>query len=354
MPVSCQNPLGLEGFAFVEFTAPDPDSQGRQLERLGFIETHRHPGQSVSLYRQGDIHFILNAEPFSHASDFATRHGPSACGMGFRVSDAARAHRLALQHGATPVEGVYTPFGDDLLALEGVGGTLIYLLDDSQFSDDVLSGWVPLTQPPVRQVHGAGLTRIDHLTHDLPAGQMQVWADFYTRVFGFESQRYFEVDDRLMGVDSQTLIAPDGHIRIPLNESRNAFNATEAFLSAYGGEGIQHIALETRDIYATVEGLRARGVAFQAVPDPYYEMLDRRVPHHNEDVARMKTDGILIDGNARRDGILLQVFTENTFGPVFFEIVQRKGGHGGFGGGNAQALMEAAGLDQMRKGLLRV
>lgn len=354
MPFSCENPLGLEGFAFVEFTGPDAAAMAMQLEQLGFVEALRHPAQKVSLYRQGDINFILNAEPFSHASEFAVRRGPSACGLGFKVADAARAYRLAQQHGAAAVSGVYTPFGDELKAVKGVGGALIYLIDDTQMRAGVLSDWLPVDASAAhRPVFGAGLRRIDHLTHNLHRGQMQVWADFYVRVFGFESQRYFDIDGQVTGLKSQAMIAPDGQIRIPLNESKDDHSQIEEFLNAYKGEGIQHIALTTDDIHATVEGLRARGVKFQETPDTYYELIGRRVTQHEEDVDRLRANRILIDGDAQREGILLQIFTENTFGPIFFEIIQRKGNQG-FGAGNFQALFESIELDQIRRGTIRV
>lgn len=353
MPVSCQNPLGLEGFAFVEFATPNAEVHTTAFERLGFVETHRHAWQDVSVFRQGQIYFVLNAEPAGHAARTAARHGPTVCGMGFRVSDAQRALRLAVQQGAKAADAHATPYGEDVPALQGVGGTLIYLIDDVAMRGHAPEGWRALHTPPVAQVNGAGLVCIDHINHALRKGQMQTWADFYVRVLGFESQRYFDLDTHATGMEAQALVCPQGQIRIPLSESRSAYSATEAFLEAHGGEGVQHIALETFDIHATVEALKARGVRFQPVPAPYYDGIDARVPHHDEDIERLRRNGILIDGNLRREGILLQAFTDTDFGPVFFEIVQRKG-NAGFGGGNIQALMEAAGLEQMRKGLLRV
>lgn len=353
MAFSCENPLGLEGIAFVEFATHEADAQADAFERLGFVETARHGWQNAGLHLQGAIRFVLNAEPSGYAATFAAQHGPGVCGMGLRVRDAQRARRLALQNGAAAVEGLRTPFAEDVPALKGVGGTLIYLIDDTHLSGHLFDGWRALHRPPIQQVQGVGLIGIDHLNYALRKGQMQTWADFYVRVLGFESQRYFDLDAHATGMETQALICPQGPIRIPLNESRSAYSATEAFLEANGGEGVQHIALETFDIHATVEALRARGVRFQAVPEPYYDLIAARVPHHEEDVARLRHNGVLIDGNARREGILLQAFCETGVGQLFFEIIQRKG-HTGFGGGNVQALMEATGLDQMRKGLLRV
>jgi len=334
------NPIGLNGFAFVEFTGPDTTAMARELEKLGFNAVAHHPSRDIVLYRQGQANFLLNHAATSQAQAFAARHGPSANGMGFRVADAAKAMKLAVKRGAVMVENALFAH-----ALQGIGGSLLYLVDGDIFSD-----WAKL---PVARDNNVGLDLIDHLTHNVRRGEMHVWSAFYNRVFGFEQQKYFDIKGQATGLFSQAMIAPDGEIRIPLNESQDDNSQIEEFLRQYNGEGIQHIALTTDDIYGTVERLRARGVKLQDTIDTYYDLVDRRVPGHGEDLARMRANRILIDGDVQTDGILLQIFTANTFGPIFFEIIQRKGNKG-FGNGNFQALFESIELDQIRRGVIKV
>lgn len=337
---AADNPLGLNGFAFVEFTGPDTAAMGRELERLGFCAAAHHAERDVVLYRQGEACFLLNHAATAQARDFGARHGPSANGMAFKVADADTALHLAVQHGAHAVEDALFPH-----ALEGIGGSLLYLVEA-----DAFDAWPVL---PVAQDEGVGFQRIDHLTHNVRRGEMRTWAAFYNRVFGFEQQKYFDIKGQASGLFSQAMIAPDGDIRIPLNESQDDNSQIEEFLKAYNGEGIQHIALTTDNIYETVESLRARGVRLQDTIATYYDLVDKRVPGHGEDLERMRKNRILIDGDVEKDGILLQIFTENTFGPIFFEIIQRKG-NDGFGNGNFQALFESIELDQIRRGVIKV
>src|SRR5262249_12612605 len=181
---------------------------------------------------------------------------------------------------------------------------------------------------------------------------MRTWSGFYGRVFGFTEQKYFDIKGQATGLFSQAMIAPDRAIRIPLNESQDDKSQIEEFIRQYNGEGIQHLALTTEDIFGTIEKLRKRGVIFQNTIDTYYELIDKRVPGHGEDIARMKANQILIDGSVS-EGLLLQIFTENLFGPIFFEVIQRKGNEG-FGNGNFQALFESIELDQIRRGVVQV
>ncbi len=337
-----RNALGLDGFAFVEFTGPDTDAMAGQLEALGFTAVARHPMRGLTLFRQGTVNFVLNAAGSPHAARFAAVHGPSANGMGFRVENAAKAYDLALTHGAVAADTSQSAFGD-VPALQGIGGSLLYLIDSDPFA-----GWAKLGDADT----GVGFIEIDHLTHNVARGQMRTWSSFYAQVFGFEEQKYFDIKGQATGLFSQAMIAPDGRIRIPLNESQDDASQIEEFLRQYNGEGIQHIALSTDDIYATVEALRARGVKLQDTIGAYYDLVDKRVPNHAEDLERLRKNCILVDGSVE-DGILLQIFTENTFGPIFFEIIQRKG-NAGFGNGNFQALFESIELDQIRRGVIKV
>ncbi len=347
------NPMGTDGFEFVEYTAPDPAALGAVFERMGFSAVARHRSKRVTLYRQGDVNFVINAEPESFAQSFARLHGPSICAIAFRVTDAAAAHRRAIELGAKPVEGRIGPMELNIPAIEGIGGSLIYLVDRYGLRGTIYDvDFMPL--PGAEQnPRGVGLTAIDHLTHNVHQGRMDVWAGFYERLFNFRQIRYFDIEGKLTGIKSRAMTSPDGKIRIPINESGGhpgRVDQIEEYLQAYHGEGIQHIALATNDIYCTVEALRAKGVAFLDTPESYYALVDKRLPGHREDLARLKRDKILIDGG--EEGLLLQIFTETVIGPVFYEIIERKGDEG-FGEGNFKALFESIELDQMQRGVLR-
>ncbi len=344
--LECDNPLGLNGFAFVEFTSPDIDTMTGQLKQLGFVAAARQEARNLTLFRQGNIAIVLNSGSGRQAAEFRDLHGPSANGMAFRVTDAAKAHALALSRGAISVPAEYGALGPDSKILQGIGGSLLYLVDSDPFQDwREVPGWRQAAAE-----NGVGLNILDHLTHNVRRGEMRVWSNFYSKLFGFEEQKYFDIKGQMTGLFSQAMIAPDHAIRIPLNESQDDKSQIEEFIEQYHGEGIQHLAFTTGDIYATVEALRRRGVKLQDTIETYYELVDKRVPGHGEDVARLKRNRILIDGSVE-EGILLQIFTENLFGPIFFEIIQRKGNEG-FGNGNFQALFESIELDQIRRGVI--
>ncbi len=342
------NPMGTDGFEFVEYTAPDPNELRALFARLGFPVSARHRSKNVTLHRQGDINFVINAEPAGFGQLFAREHGPSACAMAFRVKDAAAAFRRAVEKGAKPVETRVGPMELNIPAIEGIGGSLIYLVD--RYGDRTIYDvdFVPVTdRSPVR---AAGLTVIDHLTHNVSRGSMDHWAGFYERLFNFREIRYFDIEGKKTGLFSRAMTSPCGKIRIPINESQDDKSQIEEYIREYHGEGIQHIALFTDDIYASVDALRANGVEFQDTPDTYYEGVDARVSGYSESLERMQKRRILIDGSAK-DGILLQIFTKTVIGPIFFEIIQRKGNEG-FGEGNFRALFESIELDQERRGVI--
>ena len=344
------NPLGTDGFEFVEFTGPNPTRLAEQFEQLGFVAVGRHRNKDVTHYRQGDINFILNAEAAGPASDFADQHGPSANAMAFRVADAGQALAEAVTRGAKAVENRVGPMELNIPAIEGIGGLLIYLVDRYGASSIYDVDFEPIEGATPRT--DVGLTYIDHLTHNLYRGNMDKWGAFYEDIFGFRETRYFDIEGKLTGLFSRAMTSPCGKIRIPLNESQDDQSQIEEFLQRYRGEGIQHIALGTDDIYTTVDVLSASGIPFQDSPDTYYEALDSRVPDHGEPLEELKARRILLDG-APRDGqgLLLQIFTQDAIGPIFFEIIQRKGNEG-FGEGNFQALFESIELDQIRRGVL--
>ncbi len=349
MPDLFDNPMGTDGFEFVEYTSPDTAELGRLFERMGFRAVGRHRSKDVTLYRQGDVNFVVNAEPGSHGAEFAKAHGPSACAMAFRVKDARRAYARAVELGAKPFRNDVGPMELAIPAIEGIGGSVIYLVD--RYGDRTIYDvdFVP-TDPDRGFEHlGAGLIEIDHVTHNVYRGNMDLWAGFYEKLFNFKEIRYFDIEGKLTGLKSRAMTSPCGKIRIPINESSDDKSQIAEYLDLYKGEGIQHIALSARDIYYSVEKLAEQGVAFQDTIDTYYDLVERRVPGHGEDLARLKELRVLIDG-APND-LLLQIFTQNAIGPIFFEIIQRKGNQG-FGEGNFKALFESIELDQIRRGVL--
>jgi 4-hydroxyphenylpyruvate dioxygenase len=344
------NPIGTDGFEFVEYTAPDVKALNAFFEQMGFRAVGRHRSKNVTLYRQGETNFIVNAEPDSHGARFAKAHGPSACAMAFRVKDAPFAYRKLIELGATPFPNQVGPMELNIPAIEGIGGSAIYLVDRYGEHSIYDVDFVP-TDPSMGFAHeGAGLTYIDHVTHNVYRGNMDKWAGFYERLFNFREIRYFDIEGKLTGLKSRAMTSPDGNIRIPINESSDDKSQIHEYLEEYKGEGIQHIALGTDRIYDSVETLRRKGVKFQDTPDTYYERLDNRIKGHGEDVPRLMADRILMDGE--QGNLLLQIFTQNAIGPIFFEIIQRKGNQG-FGEGNFKALFESIELDQIRRGVLK-
>lgn len=352
--ISDANPMGTDGFEFVEFTGPDIAALEALFTRLGFSPVARHRSKAVTLWRQGDINLILNAEPESFAQSFQRVHGPSACAMAFRVADAKAAYERAIGLGAKPVTGKVGPMELNIPAIEGIGGSLLYLVDrygPHGTIYDVDFRWLDGADPKPR---GHGLTVIDHLTHNVHRGRMDVWWQFYERLFNFREIRYFDIEGKLTGLRSRALTSPCGQIRIPINESRDDKSQIEEYLRAYHGEGIQHIALGTEDIFTSVEAMRDAGVQFMDTPDTYYELLPKRMPDlGTEEIARLARNRILTDGAPTPEGgRLLQIFTGTVIGPIFFELIQRKGDQG-FGEGNFRALFESIELDQIRRGVLK-
>jgi len=351
--ISDANPMGTDGFEFVEFTGPDLPALEALFTRLGFRAVAVHRSKQVTLWRQGDVNFILNAEPASFAQAFQKVHGASACAMAFRVADARQAYERAVALGAKPVLGRVGPMELNIPAIEGIGGSLLYFVDRYGARGsiyDVDFRWLDGVDP---HPPGNGLTVIDHLTHNVHRGRMDVWWGFYEKLFNFREIRYFDIEGKLTGLKSRALTSPCGQIRIPINESSDDKSQIEEYLRAYNGEGIQHIALGTTDIFASVEAMRSAGVAFMDSPDTYYELLPKRMPDLTaEEIGRLRANRILTDGAPTPEGgRLLQIFTGVVIGPIFFELIQRKGDQG-FGEGNFRALFESIELDQIRRGVL--
>ncbi|MBL8571547.1 MAG: 4-hydroxyphenylpyruvate dioxygenase [Phreatobacter sp.] len=359
--ISAHNPMGTDGFEFVEFAHPDPAALKKVLELMGFTVVARHRSKNVTLYRQGDANYIVNAEPDSFAAQFAAEHGPCACAMAFRVMDAKHAYERALSLGAEPYIGKVGPNELTIPAVKGIGGSLLYFVDrygDKGSIYDVDFVWERERDP---HPEPAGLYYLDHLTHNVHRGRMDHWAGWYEKLFNFREIRFFNIEGKLTGLISRALTSPCGKIRIPINESLDDKSQIEEYLALYKGEGIQHIACGSRDIYRTVEALRANGLPFMpSPPATYYEKVDARVPGHGEPVERMQANGILIDGEGavavgekegRMSRVLLQIFSGTVLGPIFFEFIQRKGDDG-FGEGNFRALFESIEEDQIRRGVI--
>ncbi len=355
MPDLFENPMGLMGFEFVEFASPKPETLEPAFEAMGFTLVAHHRSKDVVLYRQGDINFIVNREARSPAGYFAAEHGPCACGMAFRVEDSHKAYELALARGAQPMEMPTGPMELRLPAIKGIGGAPLYLIDRFEDGKSIYDIDFEFVEGVDRHPFGHGLRLVDHMTHNVYRGRMAFWAAFYEKLFNFREIRYFDIQGEYTGLTSKAMTAPDGKIRIPLNEeSSKGAGQIEEFLMEFNGEGIQHIALLSDDLLKTIDSLALAGVPLMTAPnDAYYEMLAERLPGHGQPVAELQTRGILLDGSTEGGAprLLLQIFSKTVFGPVFFEFIQRLGDDG-FGEGNFKALFQSIERDQIRRGVL--
>jgi 4-hydroxyphenylpyruvate dioxygenase len=356
--ISADNPMGTDGFEFVEFAHPEPEKLDALFKVMGFTPVAKHRSKNVTLYRQGDVNFILNAEPESFAAKFAAEHGPCAPAMAFRVVDAKAAYERAISLGAKPARTQVGPMELNIPAIEGIGGLQIYLVDrygakGSIYDVDFVWTGERDARPP-----GVGLHYIDHLTHNVHRGRMNQWAEFYEALFNFRQIRYFDIEGKVTGLHSRAMTSPDGKIRIPINEDAGERGQIQEYLQEYNGEGIQHVAMGSTDLYETIETLIGRGLEFMPAPNEiYYGRIDKRLPNHAEPIERLQKNGILIDGEGVVEGgytkVLLQRFSKTVIGPIFFEFIQRKGDDG-FGEGNFKALFESIEEDQIRRGVIKV
>jgi 4-hydroxyphenylpyruvate dioxygenase len=351
-----ENPMGLAGFEFVEFSATKPGLLEKTFEGMGFSHVANHRSKNVQLFRQGDINFIINYEKNSHASYFAQEHGPCACGMAFRVKDSQFAYEKALELGAQPIDIPTGPMELRLPAIKGIGGAPLYLIDRYEDGKSIYDIDFEFIEGVELHPKGFGFKAIDHLTHNVYSGRMNYWAEFYERLFNFREIRYFDIKGEYTGLKSKALTAPDGLIRIPLNEEGdNGKGQIEEYLRAYNGEGIQHIAFSSDDLYASLDKLKETGMEFmKSPPQSYYDMLEERLPGHGEPVEELKKRGILVDGSTENNDprLLLQIFGNTVIGPVFFEFIQRKKDDG-FGEGNFKALFESIERDQIDRGVIQ-
>ncbi len=349
--ITAENPAGTDGFEFVEFAHPEPEQLRELFEKMGYIHTANHKTKAIELWQQGDITYVLNNEPNSHALNFVEEHGPCAPSMGWRVVDAQHAFDHAVKNGAEPYTGDNKTM--DVPAIVGIGGSLIYFIDQyyetNPYNDEF--DWVRATHP-----EGVGFHYLDHLTHNVHKGNMDIWFKFYGELFNFKEIRFFDIEGKFTGLLSRALTSPCGRIRIPINEDRGETGQIVEYLKRYNGEGIQHIAVGAHDIYAATDEIATRGLKFMpSPPSTYYDLSTERVVGHEEPLDRMKKHGILIDGEGVVGGgetrILLQIFSKTVIGPIFFEFIQRKGDDG-FGEGNFQALFESIEADQIARGVL--
>jgi 4-hydroxyphenylpyruvate dioxygenase len=348
------NPMGLDGFEFVEYAAPERGVLEPVFAMMGFSHVASHRSKAVDLWRQGDINFVINYEEGSPAWYHAQEHGPSACGMAFRVKNARTAYQRALDMGAQPIDIPVGPMELKLPAIRGIGGAILYLVDRYADGSSIYDIDFEYLDSVEHHPVGCGFEIIDHLTHNVYRGRMDYWAEYYEKLFNFREIRYFDIKGEYTGLKSRAMTAPDGRIRIPLNEEGGSGGQIEEYLQEYNGEGIQHIAFSCNDLPACWDRLKAQGVPFMtAPPDAYYDMLEERLPGHGEPVDELKSRGILLDGTTETDQprLLLQIFSETLIGPIFFEFIQRKEDDG-FGEGNFQALFESMERDQLRRGVL--
>lgn len=349
---SLENPMQTDGFEFVEFSSPNAGDLEKLFDAMGFQAVAKHRKKNIVLYKQGDINFLVNREPDTHASRYAEKHGPCACAMAFRVKDAELAYKRALSLGATAAD---LPEEEELLmpAIIGIGDSLLHFVD--QYGDATIyeADYEFYSDAEATPAGGVGLTYIDHLTHNVFQGRMDVWGDFYEKLFNFREQRYFNITGQKTGLFSRAMISPCGKIRIPINESADDKSQIAEYLVEYKGEGIQHIALGTDTICESVERLIANKIPFMTVPASYYKVVEERLPNHGQDLERLAKSHILMDGEVvkKKVDLLLQIFTNTVIGPIFFEIIQRLG-HQGFGEGNFSALFEAMERDQMERGVI--
>lgn len=342
------NPMGTQGFSFVEFCSPKSSELSDLFRALGFRLIGHHSSKPLHWFQQGNIHFLISEEHAGFSQNFFQLHGPSACAMGFKVKNAKSALEYANLHNARPCHERMLEL--QIPAIYGIGDSLLYLVDkhgeesifDRNFRID-----------PYDDTRETGLMEIDHLTHNVHRGHMDQWANYYEELFNFREIRYFDIQGKSTGLISRAMVSPCGNIRIPINESTDEDSQIEEYLRDYHGEGIQHIALSSNDIYETIDKLRANGISFMQVPDTYYEQLEQRLPEHGESIERLQKNRILLDGHMKSGSyrLLLQIFTNTVIGPIFFEIIQRKGDQG-FGEGNFQALFESIEQDQIRRGVL--
>lgn len=343
--MSNNNPIGIKGIAFLEYSAKSDFNMGKLFQEFGFSKLFRHKTDKVDGFKQNNIVFLVNNGD-GFASHFRSIHGPSVCGMGMFVEDAKAAYAESIKRGARPFDPTETTLASfNLPAIYGIGDSLIYFVDNpSGFFEAEFE-----EHPEPKVVEDKGFHTIDHLTNNVYKGTLTQWADFYKNIFGFTEVRYFDIRGDETGLLSYALRSPDGSFCIPINEGTEEKSQIEEYLRDYDGPGIQHIALATDNLLDSLDKMEDTDVQFLDIDDEYYETVFDRVPNVTEDHARIKKHNVLVDGD--EDGYLLQIFTHNVIGPIFFELIQRRN-HLAFGDGNFGALFRSIERDQRRRGVL--
>jgi len=340
------NPCGLRGLAFMILAAPDPEPLHRLLRAFGFSRTQRHRTRPLDLYEQGDIAFILDRSRTGVSATFAAAHGPCISAMGWYAEDAAVAAATAVKRGARRGQGDFTrAIGEPLYAVRGIGDSLIYFVD----AQDTWSSLGFVAHPEPDRVASKGFTRIDHLTNNVPRGELGRWGAFYRDVFGFTEVRYFDIRGVKTGLQSYALRSPCGTFCIPINEGTETRSQIDEYLEEYKGPGIQHVAFLTDDIVGSLRALEGTPIQFLDIDADYYASVFDRVPNVREDHEELARRNVLVDGD--NEGYLLQIFTKNLIGPIFIELIQRCN-HLSFGEGNFGALFRSIERDQQRRGYL--
>jgi len=350
------NPCGLRGLAFLELAAPDPAAIHRMLLAFGFSRTMRHAHRPVDLYEQGAIRLLLDRSAARSAGDdrgrsgfaaqFTAAHGPCICAMGWHADDASRAAATAVERGAAPGQGdLHRADLTAVPAVRGIGDSLIYFVDPRDTWASL--GFVPLDRAD--RVPSKGFLAIDHLTNNVPRGELGRWARFYSDTFAFTEVRYFDIKGVKTGLHSFALRSPCGTFCIPINEGTETGSQIDEYLEEYKGPGIQHLAFLTEDILGSLRELEDTPIEFLDIDDDYYRDVFDRVPNVREDHDEIARRDVLVDGDA--EGYLLQIFTKNLIGPIFIELIQRQN-HASFGEGNFGALFRSIERDQQRRGYL--
>lgn len=349
MAPSTNNPVGILGFEFVEFATPNFEGLHKLFSDLGFSRTMSHTQMKADYYNQGDIHFIINRENGSFAESFMKQHGPCACATGWRVEDAQKAFEIAISRGARPApQSDYVRNGRKIPAILGVGDSVIYFIDDHK-NPNRYEEMGFKKDPQAHLVPSKGFALMDHLTNNVYQGQLKPLADFYKNVFGFEEVRYFDIRGQKTGLLSFALRSPCGSFCIPINEGTEAKSQINEYLREYKGPGIQHIALLTPNMLKTMDAMQGADFDTLDIDSDYYDEVFKRVPNVTEDHGQIKHYNLLVDGDD--SGYLIQIFSQNVIGPIFFEFIQRKNNLG-FGEGNFGALFRAIERDQERRGVL--
>jgi 4-hydroxyphenylpyruvate dioxygenase len=356
------NPLGLRGIGFVQFATSDPAQMDGVFKALGCSRLQTRSDRKQSYYRQRDIHFVIDEAESGFERAFAEQHGPSICAMGWRVDDPQQAFAEALRRGAQAFEpGKIGAASLDFPAIFGIGDSILFFIPNTMEPEWLeAQGFKPLpenSQHPLSKradiVPDLGFVRIDHLTNNVYKGTMDYWAHFYKDIFGFTEVRYFDIKGEQTGLTSFALRSPDGSFSIPINQGNESKSQIEEYLRDYHGPGVQHLALLTEDLPGAVESLKAdtsgHGIETLDIKSGYYQEAFQRVPQVTEDREQLQRLNLLVDGDP--EGYLLQIFTRNLFGPIFFELIQRKNHHA-FGEGNFTALFESIERDQARRGVL--